>query len=312
VKVSVVVPARDAAATLGRTLDALAAQTLDGGEYEVIVVDDGSRDGTAALARGARGPVTLIEAPREGAAHARNRGAAAARADVLAFTDADCAPAPGWLAAGLEALRCADLVQGAVAPEPGVPLGPFDRSLWVDGETGLFETANLFVTRAAFERAGGFEDWIDTGGEKLLAEDVWFGWRAVRSGARTRFAAHALVHHAVFPRGAGGAAAERLRLRYFPAIVRKMPELRGRLFARVFLTRRSAAFDLAAAGCAAAVWRRSRLPLAAAAPYAWMNAREALRWGRRAPLVAAGRAGADLVGCAALAWGSIRRRSPVL
>jgi glycosyltransferase involved in cell wall biosynthesis len=310
--VSVVVPARNAAATVGRTLAALAAQDL-AGPWEVIVVDDDSSDGTAEVARAAPGEVTLVSEGPMGAAAARNRGAAAARAEVLAFTDADCFPTPRWLSAGLAALAGADVVQGRVAPDPGQPLGPFDRTLWIDAERGFYETANLFVSRELFERVGGFDDWLDTGGGKHIGEDVWFGWSAVRAGGRTRFCAEALVHHAVFRRTALGYLAERPRLRYFPAIARKIPEFRRRtLFLRVFHTQRSAAFDAALAAIAVAARRRSWLPLLATAPYLRLAVRGTLQYRRRAPLVAAVRMAADAVNCAALVAGSIRWRSPVL
>src|SRR5947207_499564 len=106
-RVTVVVPARNAEATLGRALDAIASQRLDE-PWETIVVDDGSSDGTAGIAEGAPGDVTVLRAGAAGPAAARNRGAEAARGEMLAFTDADCFPAPGWLAAGLRALESAD------------------------------------------------------------------------------------------------------------------------------------------------------------------------------------------------------------
>ena len=309
--VSVVVPARDADATLGRTLEALARQRLDE-PYEVVVVDDGSADGTAALAERFGDPVRVVRGSGRGAGRARNAGAAAARGSVLAFTDADCYPAPGWLAAGLAALRGADLVQGAVEPEPGVRMGPFDRSLWVRGESGLYESANLIVRRELFERLGGFEDWIGAGG-RPIGEDVWLGWRARRAGARTAFAPDALVHHAVVARGAREYVAERRRLEHFPALVARVPELReSLLFGRLFLSPRSAAFDLALAGAAAALAARSRLPLLAAAPYALAIARRALESGPRAPLAAPVEVAADAVGLAALARGTVRERTAVL
>jgi hypothetical protein len=106
-----------------------------------------------------------------------------------------------------------------------------------------------------------------------------------------------------------GYIAERARLTYFPAIVRKVPELRTACFARVFLTRRSAAFDLALAGSIAAVVASSPAPLAAAVPYAWINGRRAVRWGRRAPLVGATELAADAVGFGALVSGAVRSRT---
>jgi hypothetical protein len=122
-----------------------------------------------------------------------------------------------------------------------------------------------------------------------------------------------LVHHAVFPRGALGFVAERWRLCNFPAVARRIPEFRSRpLFGRVFMSRRSAALDAALAGVAVAAARRSPAPLAATAPYACMVGRWARPYRRRAPLVATVGIAADLVGAAALAYGSARARSLVM
>ena len=309
VAASVIVPARNAAATLGATLAALAAQDT-GAEFEVIVVDDGSTDATAAVVESAPLDVRLVREHGVGPGPARNAAVAVAGGEALAFTDADCVPTAGWLAAGLEALAGVDLVQGAVHADPGAEGGPFDRTVWVVGEAGLYECASLFCTRSLFDRLGGFEDWLGARLGKPLAEDAWFGWRARRSGARTRFSEAALVHHAVFHRDAPEFVAERARLVYFPAIARRMPELRSTaFFGRAFLSRRSAAFDVALAGAGASLGLRSRLPLVAALPWAWMVAAEARPWGRRAPLVAAAGAAADLVGAGALAIGSARARS---
>jgi glycosyltransferase involved in cell wall biosynthesis len=308
--VSVIVPARNAARTIGDTLAALARQDLSA-PYEVVVVDDGSDDGTAEVAEQAGGAVRVIRSEGRGPGPARNAGAKESRAPVLAFTDADCVPTSGWLSSGMAALGEADLVQGRVEPDPAAQLGPFDHTVWVVGESGLYETANLFVRRDLFDRLGGFEDFLGARIGKPLAEDVWLGWRARRADARTAFSSEALVHHAVLERGPGGYVGERLRLVYFPAIARRVPELRDSLFfGRWFLTRRSAAFDLAAAGMAVAAWRRSPLALLAAAPYAVGLARYGRRW--RSARVAAVEAGADAVGFAALAWGSARSRTTVL
>jgi glycosyltransferase involved in cell wall biosynthesis len=316
--VSVVIPARDAAATIGRTLHCVLAQEHDE-PYEVIVVDDGSTDRTPHIARAAGGTVRVIHAPGEGPAGARNRGAAASSAPVLAFTDADCYPEPGWLRAGLRAIARAELVQGKVIPDPRAPRGPFDRTISVGREHGLYETANLFVRRPAFDAVGGFEDWLPVRIGKPLAEDVWLGWRVRRAGMRTAFAEDALVHHAVFPRGAREMIAEQLRVAYFPAMVRKVPELRETfLTQRVFLTPRSAAFDFALAGgvlagLAAAAGASPGLAAAVrAAPWASATLRDALRWGRWAPWAALAYATRDAVGCAALAWGSLRSRCLVI
>ncbi|GAC1316786.1 MAG: hypothetical protein NVSMB25_03190 [Thermoleophilaceae bacterium] len=317
--VCVVIPARDAAETIGLALEALDNQILDG-DHEVIVVDDGSRDTTAAVA-GARGARVVAHASARGSAAARNAGAAASRAPLLAFLDADCRPEPGWLAAGLAALRGTDLAQGVVLPVADAELGPLDRTLVVAGASGLFESANLFVRRDAFERAGGFPELLQGALPGLLpglaeghfGEDVLFGWRVRRSGLRTVVAESAIVRHEVTPRGPREFLRERRRLRYFPALVREIPELRSAFLHRgVFLSARSAAFDAALAGVLTAVAARRRMPLLAALPYLFHGS----PWGDlgRPPrpaerlVLAAG----DLIGLAALIQGSAAARTVVL
>jgi len=312
VRASVIVPVRNGAATLPAALSALARQ--EGTEaYEVIVVDDGSVDDSAAIAERSPGPVTVVRQEQAGPAAARNRGAAAARGALLCFTDADCYPDHGWLASGLAALEHADLVQGEVRPDPDARRTPYDRTLVVLRESGLYETANMFVRRELFEALDGFEVWLEPEVGKPLAEDVWFGWRARRAGARVAFCSEALVHHAVFAQRPLEVILDRRRLRYFPAIAAQIPEIRRTLFfARIFLSRRNAAFDVAVLASAAALAARSPLPLAAAAPYAWLLRRTARNWGRRGPAAAAVLAARDAVGLVSLLRGSARWRSLVL
>jgi len=310
--VSVIIPARNAAATLERTLEAVMAQDLEE-PYEVVVVDDNSTDETARIVSEAPGVTMTRNAGPPFAGAARNSGAGAATGAILAFTDSDCYPRPDWLRRGVAAIAGVDLLQGAVQPDPSVRPMPFDRSVWVVAEVGLYETANLFVRRAAFDAVGGFEDWraVQTG--RPLAEDVWLGWRLRRSGATTSFSQDTLVYHEVFRRGFLEYASERFRLRYFPEIVQKMPELRkSLLFGRVFLSKRTAAFDLALAGVASATVTGSPWLLLALLPYGWSAVRRARPWGRLAPKVALGEGIADLVGAAALLAGSMRRRAIVL
>ena len=278
----------------------------------MIVVDDGSTDATVAIAEGREG-VTTLRQRSQGPGAARNLGAAWAGGEVFAFTDADCVPAPSWLREGVAATAGAELVQGAVRPDPAVPRMPFDRTVWVAREGGLYECASLFVDRELFERIGGFEDWLGATMGKQLAEDAWLGWRARRAGARTAFSDAAIVHHAVFRRGVRGYALERMRLVYFPAIVRKMPELRGELlYGRWFLSRRTASFDAALVGAIGSLASSSPLPLALVVPYAVSLGRAAVPWGRHAPRAAIGELLADAVGFGALVAGGVRSRTAVL
>lgn len=310
-EIAVVIPARNAAETIERCVRCVAQQTV--GAAETILVDDGSTDSTPDLASAAAAEAGLelrVErTDRLGPAAARNRGAETSAASVLAFLDADCFPVPGWLDAGQRALAEAPLVQGRVTPDPAFERGPFDRTLHVNGPSPLFESANLFVERGLFERLGGFEAWLEPEVGKAVAEDIWFGWRARREGARTAFAPDALAHHAVFREGALAHVLERRRLAHFPAIAAKVPELRDEFFfARWFLSPRTAAFD--AAVLALLTRRRATLPLAL--PYLWILVREARAWGPLAREVAPVRLAADAVGFTALVRGSLKRRSAVL
>lgn len=308
--ISVVVPARDAETTIGRTLAALRAQSTEH-PYEVIVVEGGSVDATAALARAAG--VQVLHNPGGEPAASRNLGARRASAELLAFTDADCEPSPEWLSAGIAALRAADLVQGLVLPAGAV--GLYDRTVDVGSEYGLYETANLFVRRDWFDRVGGFVrlPGLRLGDGQHFGEDAWFAWRVKRAGGRSSFTAGAVVRHAVFMRGAGDWVREHLRRRYFPQLVALIPELRGVLLhRRWFLSPVSLRFDLmllALGTAAAAPSRRARAAvLALGVPYALDLAHDR-RAGAR---FIAARLAADALTCAALVYSSIGVRTLVL
>ena len=114
-RVSVVVPVRDRRDLLRDLLAALDVQTLR--DFELIVVDDGSVDGSAELAEStivAGQPVRVLRQEGLGAVAARQRGAADSRGEVLAFTDSDCTPVPGWLAAGVGSIEAGAAMAPAV------------------------------------------------------------------------------------------------------------------------------------------------------------------------------------------------------
>lgn len=307
-RVSVITPAKDAAATLPALLDALAALEPVAGGVEVIVVDDRSADATRAIA--AAHPVVdhVVDGPGRGPGAARNAGVAASSGEVLAFTDADCMPSAAWLREALAVLDAgADLVQGRVVAAG--PVGPWDRTVRVERFSHLYETANLLLRRSWFERVGGFEPWLSPRRSKELGEDVWLGWRAARAGARLAFAPDAVVAHAVFAGTPRSFVIEQLRLRYFPELAARVPELRTTfLWRRWFLNRRRPAVDLALAGVVLAAARRQPVWLVAVLPYARALRREAAGSRR----VAAVRVAADVAGTAGLLAGAIRARTPVL
>lgn len=328
--VSVIIAARDAAPTLGRALAALREQRLDVG-YEVVVVDDGSRDGTAEIALRHGDLVRLVRNHASlGPGAARNRGVQSARGAVLAFTDADCFPRPDWLAQGLVRLAEADLVQGRVEPDPSVPRTPFDRSLSVESDAGFYQTANLFIRRETFDAVGGFRDWVlerrpdrrwaedrrrGRATRTPIGEDTDFAWAARRLGARSAFASEALVHHAVVPGTLLDSIGDRWHWgRDMPGLARQVPELRDTtFFSSVFFNHVSARFDLALAGLLATAACRQPRWMTASMPYIrhllgvsgqWRG-REAITYMLGAPLL-------DAVTLAALISGSLTWRSVVL
>ncbi len=125
VRVSFVVIAYNEAENIGRTLDAITALSgLERGHYEIIVVNDGSRDGTAAVVAGraAGNPdIKLIDLPRNrGRGHARATGIAAAQGDLIANVDADIILPADWLVRAEAALAGHDAVGGTAVPDGDV------------------------------------------------------------------------------------------------------------------------------------------------------------------------------------------------
>ena len=173
--VSVVIPTCGRRALLRRCLDAVLAQELDGASFEVIVVDDGHDSETLHMIRELQNepvaegdrpaPDILYLRPRSGRgpAVARNRGWRNARAELIAFTDDDTVPQPGWLASGLATMAQAPAWSAAcgrvVVPRASPKHGPTDdESTTLGVQESDLVTANAFVRRCALEQIGGFDE----------------------------------------------------------------------------------------------------------------------------------------------------------
>lgn len=199
--VSVVVPTRDRAGYLGVTLASLADQDFSE-PFEVIVVDDGSRDSTQDVIRRA-GVRSIVHDPPRGPNAARNAGIAAAQAELVAMIDDDVFAPPGWLRA---------LVDGAgrhpEADALGGPIrarleGPAPRSCGreqppvttldlgaSDRRTDLVWSANMLVRREAVERVGPFDEDRPPGGD----EEEWLR-RLAGGGGHVFYVADAAIDH---------------------------------------------------------------------------------------------------------------------
>jgi GT2 family glycosyltransferase len=195
-EISAIVPVRNGAQSLPALLRSLQAQTLPRERFEVIVVDNGSTDGTAEIA--ASYDTRVIEEPVANRSRARNRGAAAARSRLYAFTDADCVADPRWLEELLLNAERAPLLAGdvrlGVSDQPNAveryeALWRFGQESWVEHQ-GWAATANLLVHAEVFEAIGGFDPaW------RHIGEDVDFCFRARSAGFTLAYCAEAIVEH---------------------------------------------------------------------------------------------------------------------
>lgn len=194
-RLSVVIPAHNAAATLARAIRSVQAQQPP--PDEIIVVDDASSDASVAIAQRC-GITPLRLATRQGAAAARNQGVRAARGAVIGFLDADDEWLPGKLAAQLPLLAEASFVacDARLFAADGAPLGPlFGGARPRPGPAcwqGLLAhntiaTSCVLVWRAAFDAVGGFDPALPVAED----QDLWL--RLARAG-RLGYREATLVH----------------------------------------------------------------------------------------------------------------------
>lgn len=200
--VSVIVPVLDAESTIVEQLEGLAQQDY-AGDWEVLVVDNGCRDGTIALARDFDGRVPelrVIDArAQRGTAFARNCGVAKAKGDFLAFCDADDVVAPCWLTRLVEDASDSDLVGGALDDASlnnplAIAWGARQQRTSLPKTLGFLPYAlacNLAVWADVMDALGGWNQQYQRPG----AEDAEFCWRAQLAGYRLSFSPHAVVRY---------------------------------------------------------------------------------------------------------------------
>lgn len=195
--VSVIIPHYQDLEGLKLCLASLAAQTYPRARFEVVLADNNSPIGPAAVDEVVAGRAKLIVVTEKGAGPARNGAVAVSQGEVLAFIDSDCVAESDWLAHGVAALDRFDLVGGHVGvlvsdPVHMTAVEAFERVFAFDFKTyiekkGFTGAGNMFCRRELFDRVGPFG--------VALSEDVDWSRRAVAIGARLGYAPTAVVGH---------------------------------------------------------------------------------------------------------------------
>ena len=201
-KLSVIIPCYNAAATLGQQLEALSKQQWDE-PWEVILADNGSTDASVAVAEAFRQRLPNLRiidvSQRKGPAYARNAGAWHTSGEAFAFCDADDEVAPGWVAAIGEALSQHDFVAGKLEYKKLNPdwvlstrsegqhdgLQPYTYPPYLPHAS----SCNLGCKRTVFEQVGGFDE------SMRYLEDTDFCWRVQLAGTELHFVPQAEVHY---------------------------------------------------------------------------------------------------------------------
>lgn len=202
-KVSVVIPAYNASKTIGQCLQALDQQSYPKDQFEVIVVDDGSTDNTAAIIK--KFAVQYIHQENQGPATARNKGAATACGALLLFTDSDCIPTGEWVAEmvapfdnpqvmavkGGYLSRQRQLVARFVQIEFEERFALLEKA----GKTDMIDTYSAGYRRHIFDSLHGFDIRFPVANN----EDTELSYRMANEGFMMVFAPQAVVYHLGHP-----------------------------------------------------------------------------------------------------------------
>lgn len=196
--VSVIIPVFNDVDGIARTLEGLCRQSWPMDSIEVIVVDNGSEQPVSLSAKYPF-PVHVIRCETPGSYAARNAGATMSKGEVLVFTDADCIPCEAWLERGVASLIAGEgkwAVGGEVLFSPiespsAVALYQMTTGFGQEGnvrEKGFSATANLFCTRAQFDKVGPFDERLLSGGDREWA------WRASTRHISINYQPDAIVY----------------------------------------------------------------------------------------------------------------------
>ncbi len=195
---SIIIPAYNSEKTIAKTIDACKRQDYSG-EFEIIVVDDGSKDSTGAKAWEAGAKV--IKQENKGPAAARNEGARKSTGKILVFTDADCVPEKNWLREMLKPFKEAEVigVQGAYKTNQRGLIARFNQIEIEERYEKMIASAQLdwigsysaAYRREDFLEANGFDESFP----KASGEDSELSYKLAKAGKKLVFNPYAIVYH---------------------------------------------------------------------------------------------------------------------
>jgi cellulose synthase/poly-beta-1,6-N-acetylglucosamine synthase-like glycosyltransferase len=202
-KVTVIVPAYNARKTIEKCVDALLRQGFPRNDYEVIVVDDGSADGTADVVKAC--PVKYVYQKNQGPATARNVGAREAKGEIILFTDADCVPSVNWIGEMIKPFSNNDVVavkgayltnqRGVVARFAQLEFEERFDMLKKAESIDMVDTYSAGFRKGVFLKMGGF----DTSFPVANNEDTELSYRMSKLGYKMVFNPDAIVYHLNHP-----------------------------------------------------------------------------------------------------------------
>ena len=201
IEVSVVIPTYNRKERLNDTLESLFHQTIPKDQYEIIVVDDGSSDGTEEMVQKLMEDsichLRYFKQKNQGQAAARNLGIKNAVAGIIGFTDDDCTASPEWVETAATYFKGNPGIGGLAGrttpiEKPSPRFLKKVRTTYATNPLGPYPTCNVFYSREALLRISGFDPRLRT-----MYEDYDLTWRIRKEGFKIDFSDDLISCHAV-------------------------------------------------------------------------------------------------------------------
>jgi glycosyltransferase involved in cell wall biosynthesis len=193
--VSVIVPTYNRKELMKKTLESLSKQEYPQNKYEIIVVDDGSTDGTKDMVLRMKekspSPIRYLRQKNQGAARARNLGIKNAKGFIIGFTDSDAIPRRDWIKNSVKYFEKSNVggVEGKVITDEDV-ITPFTHQV-INKKSGLYPTCNMFYLKSVLDEIDGFDERF----KDPFREDTDLAFTVLKKGYDIPFGQDLIVCH---------------------------------------------------------------------------------------------------------------------